>query len=380
MIARRWSVVVTLLAMAGVAVVVLPPRPVPDNYSFASVLLGFSYRYGYGGSDNFTGTVRRARVRHAEAVAAPAHGAADVQAARGPLALHSAREPFLVVVRDPGVPIGIAREWLADAERELSFFPRVANAGIPVIIGLHTRDFVPASGLPHTVSVGARMLYAEGRDTACITDLRLPGRDTTRVPARYWHLQSAGWWENRRLGRCALYARYGVPGQYLQAWYGLSSQWRWSDDGQLRASLARRDVRRQPIDRTRQWGYGNMPEYLMCLDHGVACDGIFGARTIPGFDSWYDRGGAGSLIAELLKSSGPDRFVRFWQSALPVDSAARDAYGVSIGSLGREALQRQFIPPEPAGAHRGAAATTVVWLAGFLGLAAVLSRRKTMGL
>ena len=86
------------------------------------------------------------------------------------------------------------------------------------------------------------------------------------------------------------------------------------------------------------------------------------------------------LIADLLRFRGPDRFVRFWRSSLPVDSALQAAYGVSGGTLGREAWLRRVAPPPPAGAHRGAAATTVVWLAGFLGLAMVLSRRQTMAL
>jgi hypothetical protein len=378
-IARRWGLGVTLLAMAAVAILVLPPRPVPDRYSFIQAVLGFSYRDWSGNSGDYTATVKQARNRFAAALAARAHGAADVQASRGPLALRSMHEP-LVVVRDPDVPIATAREWLTDAEKELSLFPRAAGAGVPVIIALHSRDFVPSSGLQHSVSVGARMLYTEGRDTVCITDLRVPGRDTTMVPTRYWHLQSAGWWENRRMGRCALYARYGIPGREVQAWYGLSSRWRWSDDGALRVSLAQRAVRRRPIERDPQWGYGSMPQYFMCLDQGVACGGIFGLQANYDFESWYYRGRGASLIAELLKSRGPDRFVRFWQSALPVDSALQGAYGVSIDVLGRETLLRELIPAEPAGAHRGATATSVVWLAGLLGLAMVLSRRQTMGL
>jgi len=376
---RRWGLGATLLAMAIVAVLVLPPRPIPDQYSFTASVLGFSYRAWYGDQGGFTWSVRRARNRYAEAIAARAHGAADVRAARGPLALRSASEP-VVVVRDPDVPINIAREWLLDAEKELSVFPRATGAGVPVIIGLHTRGFFPVGGLQHNISVAARMLYMEGRDTVCIADVRLPGQDTALVPARYWHLQSSGWWENRRMGRCALYARYGVPGVGVRTWYGLPPQWRLTDDGSLRANLTRRDAPRRPIERISEWGYSDWPGFLSCLNNGVACEGMFGLRPGRDDEQWFYRGEAALLITELLKSRGPDRFGQFWRSELPVDSALQGAYGVSIGALGREALLSRLIPPASAGAHGGAAATSVVWLAGLLGVAMVLSRRQTMGL
>ena len=112
----------------------------------------------------------------------------------------------------------------------------------------------------------------------------------------------------------------------------------------------------------------------------MACEGIFNVLKGRDTEQWSYREDKAILIADLLKSRGPDRFVRFWRSSLPVDSALQEGYGVPVGVLGREALLRRVIPRPPAGPHRGAVATSVVWLAGLLGLAMVLSRRQTMGL
>ena len=377
MTTRHWGLGATLLAAAIVAVVVLPPRPIPEEYSFAASALGFSYRFWAGESEGYTEAVRRARDRYAEAIAARQHGAADVRASRGPLALSSSRER-LVVVRDPDVPIGAAREWLRDAEVDLSFYPRGPNVGVPVILGLHTSGVFPGTrSHPHLLA--GRLLYAEGRDTTCIVDVLLPHNEPQGSAKGFWSLRRGGW-DGRRIGTCALYSRYGVPGPGVRAWYGLPAQWQWTDDGQLRWSLARREAGRRQIERYSEWGFQVPPEYLMCLDRRVACEEIFGLQQGRDGAQWSYRGETAVLIADLLESRGPDRFARFWRSGLPVDSALQAAYGVPIGTLGREALLRRLIPPQPSGAHRGAAATTVVWLAGLLGFAMLLSRRQTMGL
>lgn len=372
MTTRRWGLGATLLAAALVAVAVLPPRPIPEQYNFAAAVLGFSYRAWYGGHSDYTEKVRRVRDRYAEGIAAPTHGATDMRAARSPLALRSTREP-VVVVRDANVPIDAAREWLREAEAELAAYPRATKAGVPAIIGLHAASIFPGSGRDFYYS-SARFVYAEGRDTACIVDVVIPPREA-RSARDFPHPRPGG----DGLGRCALYARYGIPGADIRAWYGLPAQWRWTNDGQLRWLLARRQTGRRQIDRNSEWGYGVPPEYLMCLESGLACEGIFGLRRGRDDENWFYRGETAVLIADLLISRGPEGFVRFWRSALPVDSALQGAYGAPIGSLGREALLRRLIPPAPAGAHRGAAATAIAWLAGFLGLAMVLSRRQTMG-
>ena len=377
MTTRHWGLGATILAGALVAVVALPPRPIPDQYNFAAAVLGFSFWNWYGGYSDYTMATRRARNRFAYAIAARPHGAADVRASRGPLALRSTREP-VTVVRDPDVPIAAARNWLRNAETELTALPRATSPGVPVIIGLHTANVFPDSG-SHYSHVAARFLYADGRDTACIADVVLPRGQSNLSAARFWSSTLSGW-DDRRMGRCALYARYGVPGADVRTWLGLPQQWRWSDDGILRAYLARRHVPRRPIERIPEWGYGDWPGLLACLNSGVACEGFFSLWKGRNAERWSYREEAGMLIADLLKYREPDRFVRFWRSSLPVDSALQDAYGVPVGTLGHEALLRRLIPPPPAGPHRGAAATSVLWLAGLLGLAMVLSRRQTMGL
>ena len=377
MTTRHWGLGVTLLAAAIVAVAVLPPRPIPDQYNFAAAVLGFSYWNWYGGYGDYGMKVRRVRNRLADALAARSHGAADVRASRGPLALRSRREP-VVVVRDSDVPIDAAREWLREAEAELAAYPRSTSPGVPVIVGLHTARVFPGS-MSRPSLLAARLLFAEGRDTACIVDIAFPRSVSTGSAEDLRRLRLGGL-DGRRLGRCALYARYGVPGAGVQEWYGLPPRWQWAYDGVLRMELARRDAPRRPIERIPEWGYGDWPGFLACLNSGVVCDGFFGLRKGRDAEWWSYREEAGLLIADLLKFRGPDRFLRFWSSSLPVDSALQEVYGASIGILGREALLRRLIPPEPAGAHPGATAASVIWLAGLLGLAVVLSRRQAMGL
>jgi len=375
---RPWGLGGTLLAVAIVAVAVLPPRPIPEQYNFAASVLGFSYTAWYRGHGGYTETVRRVRDRYAEDLAARPHGAADVRASRGSLALRSAREP-VVIVRDVDVPIDAAREWLRDAEAELAAYPRATSAGVPVIIGLHTASIFPGGGR-YSYFGAARFLYAEGRDTVCIADVVIPRGESQRSLKGFWRLRPGGW-DGRRIGRCALYARYGVPGAGPRTRYGLPPQWRWTDDGSLRANLARRDTPRRPMERIPEWGYNSdWPEFLTCLNSGVACEEVFNLGQGRDDEQWSYRGMTALLIVDLLKSRGPDRFARFWRSALPVDSALQEVYGVPISALGREVLLRRFIPPPPASPRRGAAAVSVAWLAGLLGIAMLLSGRRTMGL
>jgi hypothetical protein len=383
----RW-LFVPLVAGAALAVLVLPPRALPDRGTFVGAVLGFG-----GGpwrrdvQEEHRWSVERARDRLREQIAARAHGASDILAAGSPRALRSSAEP-IVIVRDTDVPETAARAWLQAAEGELARAPRTGTRGAPVIVALHARSPVEIGGWMTSETMVDRFQFESGATRACIVDVvfrKVAARGTGRFDVPQRHGRGI-------LGRCALYARFGFPGSEVGRWAGLAARWsgRWawwySDQGMF--------VERRPtLDTLRfRLEYGEVPwAELGCFrGQDVYCSSLVGLTSVPGvgrggafyyyFFGWQSLSTPDRLLADLILERGPERFATFWESALPPDSALHLVYGVPAGALVRQAFSRRFVPEPTAQPSVGGLLVATGWVVALGVLAMGLAWRREMDL
>ncbi|MGD0483047.1 MAG: hypothetical protein ABSB58_00175 [Gemmatimonadales bacterium] len=379
----RW-LLYPLFAAVALAVLALPPRAVPEKVGLVSSLLGFGgATWRESVRDRHRWSIDRMRQRLRADVTARTHGAADVLASRTARALRLAGES-VVMVRDGDVPDAAARAWLRAVERELATVPRAATRGAPVIVALHTRSPNESSYSTSGEPQSGRFQFGDGGTRACIVDILFPkkgerGRGRFDVPQGL---------SGRVLGRCALYARYGFPGLDVQRWAGLEARWSgmrsWWYGGVgmfVPQRFAPDTLHFRPT-------YGGVAWTELGCFRGVDsyCAALFGlgsraaierARDIY-YYGWEYGPPSDRLVADVILHRGPDRFVKFWTSSLPADSALSAAYGVPAGALAREAFSRRFLPEPPAQPGGAMMLVSVGWAIALAVLAMVLSWRREM--
>jgi hypothetical protein len=384
----RW--LLTPVASAAVlAVLVLPPRPIPEDFTLFGALLGLGGRSWVPDLRiQHRWAIERLRDGLRSTIAARAHGAADVQASHSPRALRSVVGP-LVVVRDATVPDTAARAWLRVAEEELGRVPPAGATGVPVILGLHVRNPQDGDHTPWTETRLDRFQYVGGGARACIVDVVFPPADTRRH-GRFdfpWRLRS------NVLDRCALYARYGFPGLQVGRWAGVPPSWSgrrwWYWYWQQGGLFGLRAVAPDTLHFRPEGSYGGVPVTALGCLRGVdrycaAIMGLSGGGHVGptgiyyAARSWEYRTADDAFLGTLLTERSPTQFVRFWTSDLPPDSALHLAYSVSAGSLARQAFARRWVPE--ASAQVGAPRLLIAagWVLGLAGLAMLLSWRREM--
>jgi hypothetical protein len=334
-------------------------------------------------------TIDRARSNLLAAVQARTHGASDVRASRSARVFRSADEA-VVVVWDGEVPDTAARRWLQAAERGLRAVPRGRAAGVPVIIALHTRNPAPRGGeelAPPSTSV-RRYHFANDGSDACIVDVTLP-RKGDRERGRF---DVPPWLRVNLPGRCALYARYGVPGAAVANWGGLRGRWTegWTWWYEPELSFIPQHVPRDTLRFRPVWGTVPWAELACFRGLDAYCEGLVGLATVPGVElggsyyyyyyGWWSLPRSDRIMADLLRERGPERFASFWASPLTPDSALRLAYGVPAATLAREAFAQRFVP-EPT-AQPGVPRLLVAfgWVLALGALAMGLAWRREMDL
>jgi hypothetical protein len=372
----RWAIAVCATA-ALLLVAALPPRPAPDEPTLLSSLMGFRHYGGWWwGGDRHRLTVERTTHILARHVRAREHGAAVVWGDGANRRSISSERESLRVVYDASISPRAAREWLASAERELALYPR-SGAGIPVVVELAAAWPYPGDRWSDPYSVG-RMIVEGTRPTCLVTRL------FSRADAEK---NGYGVPVNLRgvvLDRCALYARYGLPGVQVRNWLGLGDAWAntWFRTG-VSASLRRATWRTLPdtVEWFRaDWWIGEALSAVLCLrGNDSMCEVMSAINPMP-----TDRGSryyvgdfpAGQVAAYLLAVQPAEAFVRFWRSELPVADALESAFGAPAGALVRRALSRQLAPPAKAHTSIGRLVLAPAWILVALGLAWVGVRRK----
>ncbi len=195
------------------------------------------------------------------------------------------------------------------------------------------------------------------------------------------------------LGPCAFYAAYGNPGKPVRHWlanrnFDVALSPSWNAPGNLEnTTWWLTDFR------TGQWWwemiYRNPPSTVACLGGRPAgCREAVLKGVEYGFDDslprviaparrWWLRQGlvpGERYLADVAREVGRDRFLRFWSSSQPVDTALAEALKAPVGRW-TERWERRFVPKVPLGA---AAPLGASLLASLLGAVAVASTAVTV--
>ncbi|PYO86220.1 MAG: hypothetical protein DMD68_00825, partial [Gemmatimonadetes bacterium] len=241
---------------------------------------------------------------------------------------------------------------------------------------------------------GASYLLPDSTDrTTC--GVLLPAGYWIRNPVRTGRLERIEEFREslkNSLGPCAFYAAYGNPGKPVRHWlanrnFDLALSPSWNAPGSVeRAMFWLTDYR------TGHWWwemiYRSPPSTVACLaGRPAACrqavlEGVeYGLedsvpRVIAPRRRWWLGQGlvpGERYLGDVAREVGRDRFLRFWNSPQPVDTALAEALKAPVGRW-TERWQRRFVPKVPLGA---AAPFSASLLALLLGLAAVASSAVT---
>ncbi len=179
-------------------------------------------------------------------------------------------------------------------------------------------------------------------------------------------------WLKQGLGPCAFYAAFGVPGRAVRHWlarrsYDVALHPDWDREGPASAASWLRD------SATQRWRWGELyfgfpsrfsSTTLACL--GGRADrcreavlegaGYVFDDSLPRFVTvtpWWRRKlrllDGDRYLADVARAVGHDRFLRFWNSTEPVDTALAAALKMPVGEW-TERWERRFVPRLPLGA------------------------------
>ena len=393
---RRWHRAgVVAAAMALVAVVVLPPRPMPEPSDKLWALFRNDLWYGYDRASHeytLSGTLARLRARHLVAVMAESLLALSA----GPRAVRSADGALTVIYESP-LTADSARVWLRLLQRELDLAPAGSGRGLPVIVALASRPRRP--GLPgkqvyfggqiSTMNPQAdwwslRFVLPSASRPACFVAYRL-NRDMqgNRPDNPLRRDRSSGAARTTLLDWCLLYARFGVPGARVERWLSPRleiARW-WASDDLYPSALetARHGVSSDLSEVPRDYlaTVTSDPLARGCArGASVLCLKSVGLLRDPSAFSWLSRRARPALVATLMMRD-PRRFERFWRSDEAPEVAIERAYGQPAGDLiaewRRATLQRAVV-----GDHAPLLAilSSAGWAALATGLALMLANRR----
>ncbi|MFI5234101.1 MAG: hypothetical protein ACHQXA_00180 [Gemmatimonadales bacterium] len=183
-------------------------------------------------------------------------------------------------------------------------------------------------------------------------------------------------WLGPSLGPCAFYARFGTPGRQIRQWlaarrYDLALKPSWNgDSGRGDAFLYYLTADRQPptANAARHWNWGGFfelqPDARACFSgRAAACrraiaegddaGGIGTSGTIvtpenPWALNLQSFLGGNHFLADVAARAGTNRFLDFWTTTLPVDSALSLALREPVDAW-TVGLARQLSPAPPLG-------------------------------
>jgi hypothetical protein len=176
--------------------------------------------------------------------------------------------------------------------------------------------------------------------------------------------------ENRLLGPCTFWAKYGPPGPAIQAWL-VRGGYGFADATESLVLDDETEVRpRRRVFGLRQGWYGEPLVGERCLSgrKGACAEAVMdsgayrwgwwrGRVSLPDAPPAYVRENYapitfgyldGAMLAGLEQRHGREAFTKFWQSRQPVESAFQAAFGLSLDDYVRE-WGRDVYGSEPIG-------------------------------
>jgi len=387
----RWWLAATLVACGVIALGYVPPRGVTPEPK----------------SRNRRPEATTARLR--------AQGIAD-QWRAAELALRLAQyrqqlEPELVRRRDsdqPGAALLIdapdtipesarqqVRAALDTVWRQLGL--GLSKVAVGVVVDFWRNRATPTRETPKAARDGGYLL-PDSTDRATCVALISPWYWTGALtagnpPARSRQVED---WLRNGLGQCAFFAAYGVPGQTVRRWltkrtYDLARFPDWDRERPEPPAYSwlvrNRDSKR--------WEWRSVYAYpiaaIACLGgRAASCRTAVLAGSGDPFDDslprlfkadlWWWREQrlpySSRYLGDVAREVGHDRFLRFWNSTEPVETALTVALRMPVGDW-TERWQRRFVPRLPLGAAAPLAAAALgILLAGAAIIAAALSAAR----
>ena len=265
----------------------------------------------------------------------------------------------------------------------------VTKVSVGLVVDLRRYVSAKAGETPSQDVESPAYLFPDSSDrTTCVGLIpawRWTGTLAAQPPVRSQEVKD---WLRTGLGPCAFYAVYGAPGKGVQHW------------------LAKRgyDLARVPLlDRERlerpqysfvmyqeRWQWGTVYRFpitaIGCLaGRTLSCRaGVLSGAEAATDDSlprfleseprrwWWGQRVLYSdrYLADVAREVGHDRFLRFWNSPDPVDTALATALKMPVGEW-TERWQRRFVPRLPLGPAAPVSATVIGLLLGGAAVAVV---------
>jgi len=204
-------------------------------------------------------------------------------------------------------------------------------------------------------------------------------------------------WLKGSLGPCAFYAAYGNPGKPVRSWlarrnFDLALDPVWDTPGRRRLWGLEQDPAMQRW--WWDWVYNQSLTAVACLARRPdACRAAVleggeggGSRedSVPRvvtLGQWWWKSqrlvAANRYLSDMVREVGHDRFLRFWNSTQPVDTALAAALRMPVGEW-TVRWEKRFAPPVPLGAAAPLSASVFALLlaAAALGSVALAARRR----
>ena len=296
--------------------------------------------------------------------------------------------PALLVEAPDTVPVhtrALVASALDTVWRELGL--GVSKVAVGVVVDFWRFPRTGTDSTPKVPSGSVGYLLPDSTDRATCIAL-IPAWDSTRGLPRQLEDRL-----RRGLGPCAFFARWGVPGEPVRIWmarrhYDLASVPSWDRE------------RSEPpeaswmMDRNTGWFwaavYGHPIAAIGCLaGRAQSCRtavlagagdalGDSQPRLVDTSVRWWreERLVQGSqYFGDVAREVGYDRFLRFWNSTEPVDTALATALKMPVGKW-TERWERRFLPRLPLGAAAPLSAAVLGILLG--GAAVALVARGAM--
>jgi hypothetical protein len=385
---RLW-LLAPLAACAIVALAYLPPRGVRDSAQRSA--------FGPRATERTAARLRAQALAEKWRVARAAVRLAD---GRGRLPPAAPAGPALLLLTSDSVPLA-ARRFVGAAVDSAWRLLGLGETKITVGVVLDLRTSAgPADRTPNERGTGAAYLLPDSTDRTMCVVLLPTGVYWSRVlrgeRPRPESLRLEGWLA-AGLGPCAFYAAYGSPGEPVRRWLA-------ERDFDLALAPVWRDRPRESpyagffMSPTTgrwywDWVYHQSFPAVACLGGRVAgCrqavlagsggdwrDSV--ARVLMPNRVWWRQQrliGSERYLADVARAVGPERFVRFWNSPLPVDSALAAALHEPVGEWTAR-WQRSLGPPLPplgAAAPLDSALLGLVLAAGALASVALTAVRR----
>src|SRR5207247_1965782 len=290
----------------------------------------------------------------------------------GPALLVEAPDSLATFVRER------LRAALDTVSRQLGL--GVTKVSVGLIVDLRRSVSTNAAETPSQDFESPAYLFPDSSDrTTCVALIpawRWTGTLAVEPPVRNQRVEDM---LRTALGACAFYAAYGTPSRGIRHWlakrgYDLARAPFWDRERPERPQ----DSFVMYQDGTRWWWrsvYQFPVTAIGCLaGRATSCRAavLSGAEeasgdSLPRFlesdPRWWWRGQrvlySDRYLADVVREVGPDRFLRFWNSPEPVDTALATALKTPVGEW-TERWQRRFVPRLPLGPAASLGAKGVV--------------------